>query len=35
VVAKKEMEPLPEELEILEKTIINESVRPFAAKVIK
>ena len=35
VVARKISEPLPEELEILEKSIVNESVRSFAAKVVK
>jgi hypothetical protein len=35
VVAKKGSEPLPEELEIIEKSIVNESVRSFAAKVVK
>jgi len=35
VVAKKEMEPIPEELELIAKNIVNESLRPFAAKVVK
>jgi hypothetical protein len=35
VVAKKGSESLPEELEIIEKSIVNESVRSFAAKVVK
>jgi hypothetical protein len=36
VVAKRGSDPLPpEELEIIEKSIVNESVRSFAAKVVK
>ena len=35
VVTKKEQEEIPEELEILEKSLVNESLRPFAAKVVK
>ena len=35
VVAKKEIEPLPVELEMIAKNIVNESMRPFAAKIVK
>jgi len=35
VVAKKELERIPEELELIAKNIVNESLRPFAAKVVK
>ena len=35
VVAKKDVDPVPDELEIIEKSIVNESVRSFAAKVVK
>jgi hypothetical protein len=35
VVGKKVSEHIPEELEIIEKSIVNESVRSFAAKVVK
>jgi hypothetical protein len=35
VVTKREIEPMPEEREILEKSIVNESLRVFAAQVVK
>jgi hypothetical protein len=34
-VTKREIEPMPEEREILEKSIVNESLRVFAAQVVK
>jgi hypothetical protein len=35
IVAKKAPEPLHEELEMVEKSIVNETLRAFAAKVVK
>jgi|GEM_PF-3181139 len=35
VVARKEVDPIPEELEMIEKSIVNQSIRSFSAKVVK
>jgi len=35
VVAKRDLEPMAEELEMIAKSLVNESVPSFAAKVVK